>query len=77
MAQKSALDPLRALAIGSQALGFIVIFLLGTLLESPRAWQGLTLAAMLVAALSVALTRRYRRNQRQRERDALDQRLEE
>lgn len=75
MAQKSALDPLRVLAIGSQALGFILIFLLGTTLESPRPWQGLTLAVMLVIALSVAVARRYRNNRLQKERDQRRQRL--
>ncbi|GEN24962.1 hypothetical protein HCU01_29110 [Halomonas cupida] len=77
MAQKSAFDPLRVLAIGSQALGFILIFLLGTRLESPRPWQGLTLAVMLVIALSVALARRYRNNRLQKERDQRRQQLEE
>ncbi|MBE0403435.1 hypothetical protein ACT3UJ_10450 [Halomonas sp. 86] len=68
-----AFDVLRALAIGSQALGLIVIITLETLLESAaRPWQGLTLGFMLAAALSIALVRVYRRN---RQRKQQDQRL--
>ncbi|ALM51194.1 hypothetical protein [Halomonas huangheensis] len=75
MVHKSALDPLRVLAIASQALGFILIFVLGTILESPRPWQGLTLAIMLVVALSVAVARRYRNNRLQKQRDERRERL--
>lgn len=64
---KSAFDTLRALAIASQALGFILIITLETVMgDAARPWQGLTLAAMVVAALWIALARRYRRNQSRR-----------
>lgn len=75
MAQNTAFDPLRALAIASQAIGFIVIFALGTTLESPRPWQGLTLALMLTIALVVAIVRRYRNNRRRRFLDERRERL--
>lgn len=56
-------DPLRALAIASQAFGFVLIITLETLLEdAARPWQGITLGVMLLVALSVALMRHYRRN---------------
>lgn len=56
-------DPLRALAIASQALGFVLIITLETVLEdAARPWQGATLGVMLLVALGVALMRRYRRN---------------
>ncbi|KAA0013188.1 hypothetical protein F0A17_09845 [Billgrantia pellis] len=57
-------DTLRALAIASQALGFILILTLETLMggEAARPWQGLTLGAMVLFALGLALARRYRRN---------------
>ncbi|MGR2740438.1 hypothetical protein ACUY1T_18480 [Billgrantia sp. Q4P2] len=63
MAQKS-FDTLRALAIGSQALGFILIITLETVMggEAARPWQGVTLAAMVAFALALALARLYRRN---------------
>nr|WP_298250485.1 hypothetical protein [uncultured Halomonas sp.] len=61
---KSAFDTLRALAIASQALGFILIITLETVMgDAARPWQGLALATMVVAALWIALARRYRRNQ--------------
>lgn len=64
---KSAFDTLRALAIASQALGFILIITLETVMgDAARPWQGLTLATMVVAALWIALARRYRRNQSRR-----------
>ncbi len=60
---KSAFDTLRALAIASQALGFILIITLETVMgDAARPWQGWTLAAMVVAALWIALVRLYRRN---------------
>ncbi|SFI10431.1 hypothetical protein [Modicisalibacter xianhensis] len=56
-------DPLRALAIASQALGFVLIITLETVLgDAARPWQGVTLGAMLLVAVGVALVRRYRRN---------------
>ncbi|GHB11603.1 hypothetical protein [Modicisalibacter luteus] len=56
-------DPLRALAIASQAFGFVLIIILETWLEDEaRPWQGVTLGIMLLVALSVALMRLYRRN---------------
>ncbi|MBA2780896.1 hypothetical protein [Billgrantia kenyensis] len=63
MAQKS-FDLLRALAIGSQALGFILIITLETVMggEAARPWQGVTLAVMVAFALCLALARLYRRN---------------
>lgn len=63
-------DALRALAIGSQAIGLMLIITLETVLgDAARAWQGVTLAAMLTAALGIALVRRYQRN-KIRKRDA-------
>ncbi|MDR5903630.1 MULTISPECIES: hypothetical protein [Halomonas] len=60
---KPAFDTLRALAIASQALGFILIITLETVMgDAARPWQGWTLAAMVVAALWIALVRLYRRN---------------
>ncbi|PAU74394.1 hypothetical protein [Halomonas salipaludis] len=68
---KPAFDILRALAIASQALGFIVIITLETLLgDAARAWQGVTLALMVVAALGIALARLYRRNKRRKQQVA-------
>ena len=56
-------DALRALAIASQALGFILIITLETVLgDAARPWQGATLAAMVVAALTIALLRQHRHN---------------
>lgn len=56
-------DVLRALAIGSQALGLVLIITLETLLgDAARPWQGAVLALMITAALAVALVRLYRRN---------------
>lgn len=62
-------DPLRALAIGSQAAGLIVIITLETVLgDAARPWQGVTLGLMVAAALGVALARLYRRKRAQRAR---------
>lgn len=56
-------DPLRALAIGSQAIGLTVIITLDTVLrDAARPWQGVTLAVMLAFALGIAFMRLYRRN---------------
>ncbi|RUR41345.1 hypothetical protein [Vreelandella populi] len=64
-----AFDVLRALAIGSQALGLIVIITLETLLgDAARPWQGVTLGLMLAAALMLALVRVYRRNRQRKQR---------
>lgn len=61
-------DHLRALAIASQAIGFVLIIALGTWMgDAARSWQGVTLAVMLAAAVWIALVRLYRRN-RQRKR---------
>ncbi|MGC3874167.1 hypothetical protein ACPF7Z_12955 [Halomonas sp. GXIMD04776] len=61
-------DHLRALAIASQAIGFVLIIALETWLgDAARPWQGTTLVVMLVAAVWIALVRLYRRN-RQRKR---------
>lgn len=58
-----AFDTLRALAIASQALGFITIITLETVMgDAARPWQGWTLAAMVIAALWIAVVRLYRRN---------------
>jgi hypothetical protein len=66
-------DTLRALAIASQALGFILIVTLETLMGSDaRPWQAVTLAAMVLFALGLALARLYRRN---KARKAMDRRL--
>lgn len=60
-------DPLRVLAIASQAAGLLLIFTLETWLgDGARPWQGVTLAVMLGVALWVALLRRYRRNRRRK-----------
>ncbi|SHM18218.1 hypothetical protein [Vreelandella subglaciescola] len=62
-------DPLRALAIGSQAAGLIAIIMLETVLgDAARPWQGVTLGLMVAAALGVALARLYRRKRAQRAR---------
>ncbi|PRY64544.1 hypothetical protein B0H98_105211 [Vreelandella songnenensis] len=66
-----AFDVLRALAIGSQALGLIVVITLETVLgDAARPWQGVTLGLMLAAALAIALVRVYRRNRLRKQRAA-------
>ncbi len=63
-----AFDKLRALAIGSQAIGLMLIITLETVMgNAARPWQGVVLAAMLVTALTIALVRlyRYKRHQKQ------------
>lgn len=58
-----AFDKLRALAIGSQAIGLILIITLETVMgDAARPWQGVVLAAMVATALTIALMRLYRRN---------------
>lgn len=70
-------DKLRALAIASQAAGFILIILLETLLgDAARPWQGGVLAIMLAFALTIAMIRQYRRN-RARKAKARQSSLEE
>ncbi|PMR74274.1 hypothetical protein [Billgrantia endophytica] len=70
---KKAFDTLRILAIASQALGFVLIMTLETLLgNAARPWQGLTLAVMVLCALVLAVARLYRRN---KARKLLDRRL--
>ncbi|AQU84641.1 MAG: hypothetical protein JJT87_05015 [Halomonas sp.] len=65
-----AFDMLRALAIGSQALGLMLIITLETMMgDAARPWQGVVLAFMVAAALAIALVRLYRRN-RLRKRQA-------
>ena len=70
---KTSFDTLRVLAIASQALGFILILTLETLMgDAARPWQGVTLVVMVLCALSLALARLYRRN---KARKAMDRRL--
>lgn len=58
-----AFDRLRALAIGSQAIGLVLIITLETVMgNAARPWQGVVLAAMLATALTIALVRLYQRN---------------
>lgn len=58
-----AFDILRALAIGSQALGLMLIITLETVMgDAARPWQGGVLVVMVAAALTIALIRLYRRN---------------
>ena len=68
---KPGFDSLRALAIASQAIGFVLIITLETWLgDAARPWEALVLALMLFSAVSIALVRRYRRN---KARKALEQ----
>lgn len=58
-----AFDRLRALAIASQAIGLMLVIGLETVMgNAARPWQGVVLAGMLVAALTIALVRLYQRN---------------
>lgn len=69
---KPVFDTLRVLAIASQALGFILIITLQTVLgDAARPWQGVVLAGMVGAALWIALLRLYRRNRARKARDRL------
>lgn len=73
MAGAGQKDGLRRFAIASQAAGFILIITLETVLgDAARPWQGVTLAMMLIAAATLALVRRYRRNKKRRQRSAHD-----
>ena len=73
----SGIDVLRALAIGSQALGLALIIALETVMgNAARPWQGVVLAIMLVTALLIALARLYRRNRQRKEADERRARLE-
>lgn len=61
-------DRLRALAIGSQAIGFLLIITLETVMSNAaRPWQGVVLAGMLATALSIALVRLYRHKWHQKQ----------
>ena len=63
-----AFDMLRALAIGSQALGLMLIITLETVLgDAARPWQGAVLAAMVASALMIALVRLYRNKRYQKQ----------
>ncbi|GGC95842.1 hypothetical protein [Vreelandella lutescens] len=65
---QSSFDPLRALAIGTQALGLALIITLETVLgDGARPWQGVVLFAMVAVALSIALVRLYRKKRRQKQ----------
>jgi len=67
---KPAFDILRALAIGSQAVGLTAVITLETVLgDAARPWQGLTLGLMVAAALLLAVARTYRRNRRRKQSD--------
>lgn len=73
-----AFDKLRALAIGSQAIGLILIITLETVMgNAARPWQGVVLAAMLVTALTIAVVRLYRRKRLQKQLAERRQYLEE
>lgn len=64
-------DPLRAIAIGSQAVGLMLIIYLETVLrDQARFWQGITLAVMLVVAAVIAVLRLYRGNKARKEAEA-------
>ncbi|OHZ03208.1 hypothetical protein [Salinicola sp. MIT1003] len=67
MAGAGPRDGLRRIAIASQAIGFILIITLETVMgDGARPWQGVMLALMLATAAWLALVRRYRRNRKQR-----------
>ncbi|MCP1315715.1 hypothetical protein [Halomonas sp. 707D7] len=64
-------DVLRALAIGSQALGLALVITLETVMgDAARPWQGVVLGAMVAVALTIALVRLYRRNRQRKAADA-------
>lgn len=68
---QSAFDRLRALAIGSQALGLTLIITLETVMrDAARPWQGVVLALMVAIALTIALVRLYRRNRLRKQQAA-------
>ncbi len=65
---QSSFDTLRALAIGTQALGLALIITLEAILgDAARPWQGGVLAAMVACALVIALVRMYRNKRRQKQ----------
>lgn len=67
MAGAGPRDGLRRIAIASQAIGFVLIITLETVMgDDARPWQGVTLALMLATAAWLALMRRYRRNRKLR-----------
>lgn len=67
MAGAGPRDGLRRIAIASQAIGFVLIITLETVMgDDARPWQGVMLALMLAAAAWLALMRRYRRNRKLR-----------
>jgi hypothetical protein len=67
MAGAGPRDGLRRIAIASQAIGFVLIITLETVMgDGARPWQGVTLALMLATAAWLALVRRYRRNRKLR-----------
>ena len=65
---QTSFDRLRALAIGSQALGLTLIITLETVMgDAARPWQGGVLAAMVGVALSIATLCWYRAKRRQKQ----------
>ncbi|CAO1659566.1 hypothetical protein [Salinicola sp. NYA28a] len=67
MAGAGPRDGLRRIAIASQAIGFVLIITLETVMgDDARPWQGVMLALMLATAAWLALVRRYRRNRKLR-----------
>ncbi len=56
-------DGLRLAAVGSQLIGFMVIFMMRTY-EVATFWQGLVLALMLLSAFLIWMRRRYERNKK-------------
>ncbi len=61
-------DNLRLLAVFSQLLGFIIIFLMRTY-EVDSFWQGCVLVLMLLSAFSIWLIRQYRKNKRLKDKE--------
>lgn len=63
-----AFDILRALAIGSQALGLMLIITLETVMgDAARPWQGGVLTVMVASALTIALVRLYQNKRYQKQ----------
>ncbi|MGA4494002.1 hypothetical protein [Vreelandella venusta] len=63
-----AFDMLRALAIGSQALGLMLIITLETVMgDAARPWQGCVLVIMVASALTIALVRLYQNKRYQKQ----------
>lgn len=61
-------DNLRLLAVFSQLLGFIIIFLMRTY-EVDGFWQGCVLTLMLLSALAIWLIRQYRKNKHLKDKE--------